>query len=304
MSDLFGKSDSAESVQPAVQQLFVDEAGDPTLFHSSGKPIVDTPGCTRFFMLGKLEVDQPAALSAKLEKLRRELLADPYFSGVESLKPERKRTALLFHAKDDLPEVRYRVYDLLRAEGKALRFYAVVRDKLALLRQETAKRVQNPKYRYNHDSVYDALAHSLFAKFHRLADRYEVCIAKRGAKDRNQALQAALASAEKEFESKFGFSRGGPQAWKLTISNPVQTVCLQAADYFLWALQRFYETRRNSETGVELPREDRYLKLLWPQIAEVHDLDLGSAHGTFFNQKEPLTVEARFPAPAVKKKKS
>jgi hypothetical protein len=304
VSDLFDQPEATEPAKSAVQQLFVDEAGDPTLFHSSGKPIVDTPGCTRFFMLGKLEVDNPPTLAAKLEKLRKELLADPYFSGVESLKPERKRTALLFHAKDDLPEVRYRVYDLLRAEGQALRFYAVVRDKFALLRQETVKREQNPKYRYHHDSVYDALAHSLFAKFHRLADRYEVCIAKRGAKDRNQALQQALATAEREFESKFGFSRGGPQAWKLTISNPVQTVCLQAADYFLWALQRFYETRRNLETRAELPREDRFLKMLWPQIAEVHDLDLGPAHGTFFNQKHPLTVEGRFPEKPVKKKMS
>jgi hypothetical protein len=98
MSDLFDAPEAPDAAKLAVQQLFVDEAGDPTLFHSSGKPIVDTPGCTRFFMLGKLEVDNPPALSAKLEKLRKELLADPYFSGVESLKPERKRTALLFHA--------------------------------------------------------------------------------------------------------------------------------------------------------------------------------------------------------------
>lgn len=303
MDDLISAASGAGNL-PQTQFVFVDEAGDSTLFHSSGKPIVDTPGCTRFFILGKLEVDDPPALAAKLEKLRTELLADAYFSGVESLKPERKKAALLFHAKDDLPEVRYRVYDLLRAEAKALRFYAVVQDKFALLRQETEKRAHNPKYRYNHDSVYDALARSLFAKFHRLADKYEVCIAQRGAKDRNQALQQALAAAEKEFEQKFGFSRGGPQAWNLKISNPVQTVCLQAADYFLWALQRFYETRRNPDTGAELPREDRFLKLLWPQIAEIHDLDFGAAHGTFFNQKQPLTVEARFPEQPQQKKKS
>jgi len=41
---------------------FVDEAGDPTIFHDSGKVIADTPGCSRFFMLGKLEVDDPPAL--------------------------------------------------------------------------------------------------------------------------------------------------------------------------------------------------------------------------------------------------
>src|SRR5712664_1547802 len=103
-----------------TQRLFVDEAGDPTLFHSSGKPIVDTPGCSRFFIIGKLEVDVPTALAKALTDLRQGLLADPYFAGVESFRPERKKTAVLFHAKDDLPEVRYRVLNLLRSAGKTL----------------------------------------------------------------------------------------------------------------------------------------------------------------------------------------
>jgi len=98
----------------------VYEAGDPTLFHASGKPIVGTPGCSRFFIIGKLEVDDPAALAKALTGLRQDLFTDPYFVGVESFRPERKKTALLFHAKDDLPEVRYRVLNLLRSAGKAL----------------------------------------------------------------------------------------------------------------------------------------------------------------------------------------
>jgi len=91
---------------------------------------VDTQGCSRFFILGKLEVENPSALAGKLNDLRRDLLSDPYFAGVESFRPERKKTAHGFHAKDDLPEVRYCVFKLLRNEGTALRFHAVVRDKL------------------------------------------------------------------------------------------------------------------------------------------------------------------------------
>ena len=44
--------------------LFVDEAGDPTLFSGSGRAIVDTPGCSRFFILGGLEVDDQALASS------------------------------------------------------------------------------------------------------------------------------------------------------------------------------------------------------------------------------------------------
>jgi hypothetical protein len=101
----------AESTQ--TQYLYVDEAGDPTLFNARGEVIVGNEGCSRYFMLGKLEVDEPPALAARLNQLRHELLVHPYFAGIESFRPERKKTALLFHAKDDLPEVRFRVFDLL-----------------------------------------------------------------------------------------------------------------------------------------------------------------------------------------------
>jgi len=106
-----------------------------------------------------------------------------------------------------------------------------------------------------------------------------------------------------DFEARFGFSRGGKDVWRITISNPETTVCLQATDYFLWAVQRFYELRRHRQTGEELPREDRYLKLLWPQIGEIHDLDFGPSYGTFFHAHHPLTVEERFGSTGRKKKK-
>ena len=126
-------------------------------------------------------------------------------------------------------------------------------------------------------------------------------MAKRGHKDRNHALAAALKHAERDFESGFGFRRGGN--WTIAIADPRTTVCLQAADYFLWAVQRFYEQRRDGKTGDVRPREDRFLNLLWPQIAEIHDLDHGPTIGTYFGPQRPLTIEARFPEKAPKKRK-
>ncbi|MGD0962123.1 MAG: hypothetical protein ABSB19_20115, partial [Methylomonas sp.] len=227
---------------------------------------------------------------------------DPYFAGVESFRPERKKTAHAFHAKDDLPEVRYRVFNLLRAEGSALRFHAVICDKTKLSDRESAKRQSDETYRYQPNALYDSLVRSLFSKFHRLADSYDLCIARRGHKDRNHALTQAIEHAERDFEEKFGFSRGGTDAWNITVSDPGTEACLQAVDYFLWALQRFYEQRFNPETGAELPREHRYLNLLWPQMAEVHDLDYGPERGTFFNKQQPLTIESRFEGNQKKKK--
>lgn len=294
---------AAEPPPPQTQWLFVDEAGDPTLFNSKGDSLIGTSGCSRFFILGKLEVEEPLALSQALTDLRADMVNDPYFADVPSFDPVREKTALLFHAKDDLPEVRYQVLKLLARAGSTLRFHAVVCDKQALWQRETLKRQQNPRYRYHPDSIYDHLMQSLFAKFHRLADQYEVCIARRGNKDRNRAIRAALQAAEQEFEQKYGLSRGGDDAWNIIISDPKQTVCLQAVDYFLWAVQRFYEVRVHPETGEET-REDRFLKMLWPQIAEIHDLDFGPAYGTFFTNQRPLTFQNRFGEKGAKKKKS
>ena len=262
---------------------YVDEAGDPTIFGSKrgSGVIVGQEGCSKFFIIGKLEVDDPDTLSDRLTKLRHELLADPYFAGVSSFKPERRRTAHGFHANSDLPEVRYQVFRLLRELGADLRFHAVVADKIVIAAEETKRRETNPKARYQPNSLYDDLIRNLYAKFHRIADEYHICIAQRGKSDRSKALKQAIEQAENEFEQHFGFRR---KAAHVTVSDPSTAICLQAVDYFLWAVQRFYERR-----------EPRFLDAMWPQIAEIHDLHHGGAHGTFFTGNNRPTLEMVFP---------
>ena len=133
------------------------------------------------------------------------------------------------------------------------------------------------------------------------ADEHWLFIAKRGAKSRNGAIVRALEQAEKEFVDRFGVTLN--IRWDVTISDPVATVCLQAADYFLWALQRFYEEREKSKTMGRL-REDRYLNMLWPQFATVQDLHFGDSNsGMTFTHNNPLTLETRFEASEKGKKK-
>lgn len=103
-------------------------------------------------------------------------------------------------------------------------------------------------------------------------------------------MRQAIEQAENDFESKFGFRRG---TWHIEVSNPEQTNCLQAVDYYLWAVQRFYEQK-----------EDRFLKLMWPQIGEIHDLHIGKRKsGTFFKGDELPTLETAFPRKWEPKKK-
>jgi hypothetical protein len=80
---------------PVLSRLhfFVDEAGDPILFDAKGCILIGQEGCSSTFMLGKLDVDDPQALSLALEKLRTELLADPYFKWVPSMQSASGKTA-------------------------------------------------------------------------------------------------------------------------------------------------------------------------------------------------------------------
>lgn len=104
---------------PSALHFFVDEAGDPALFDSKGRILVGQEGCSKTFIVGKLDVADPAALQRELNALRAQLLADPYFKRIPSMQPQQRKTAVAFHAKDDVAEVRREVFRvLLNHEGR------------------------------------------------------------------------------------------------------------------------------------------------------------------------------------------
>jgi hypothetical protein len=272
---------------PDTLNYFIDEAGDDTLFAKRGASVLGQDGVSNYFLLGKLEIYNPPSLRGKLEALRQSLIADSYFTGVSSFDPAGGKTALGFHAKDDLPEVRYDVLKLLRSEGDNLRFYAVVKDKHALAAEVTRRRAEDTSYRYRKTSLYDELVRQLFNKFHRIADALDITFSERGSSDRTKAFAKAIDQAGGEFEEKFGVKL---PTREVRCSTPRNDAGLQAVDYFLWSLQRFYEKR-----------EDRFLSVLWPQVGEITDLDFQSPSTgrlpTYWNLKLPLTLEARFDPP-------
>jgi len=263
----------------SVVQYFVDEAGDPTLFNRKGRVIVGDEGCSRYFILGKLEIEEPGVLAAQLATLRQELVADPYFKAVPSMQSAQRKTALAFHAKDDIPEVRREVYRLLL--NAKVRFCAVVRDKTHLATYVQQQNVRDAGYRYREDEQYDLLVKELFAKLHHMADEVRICFAKRGNRTRNAAFREALEQAAEAFARSFGFTH--PATNDVVSSTPPHCPGLQAVDYYLWALQRFYERR-----------EDRFLDLIWPQVGEIHDLDrlADGRRGVFYTKQKPLNLAA------------
>jgi hypothetical protein len=230
-------------------------------------------------MMGCLEVTDPAALAANLETLRRDLLADPTINRIPSMLPDGKKTALAFHAKDDIPEVRRDVFRLLMQHE--VKFFAIIRDKTALATAVRLRNETDTSYRYNENEVYDALVSRLFRDRLHKADHHELVFARRGKKDRTHALYAALDKARENCFRKWGIKHDGPIT--VQAAFPRNHGGLQAVDYFLWALQRFYERSEN-----------RYLSVVWPKVRIVMDIDdqRNKGYGEWYSQSKPLTEGA------------
>ena len=256
-----------------------------------------------------------------MESLRQALLADPYFRDIPSFKPERKKTAQVFHAKDDLPEVRYLVFKLLLAQK--VRFYGAVRDKREAALHESRLRESDPTYRYRPNEMYDALVGRLFGPRWSRADHFDICFSKRGKSDRTAALWRTLRNAAIEFERNRALNNlaagetssdsaagdegtGPPQRFRvvrveISHSSPVGSGGLQAVDYFLWALQRFYEYEGTGKRDSEC----RYVEMIHELTGEIDDLDfvLDGKRGVVWGQHRPLTVAARLSIGAKKKRR-
>ncbi|OQY28423.1 MAG: hypothetical protein B6243_12055 [Anaerolineaceae bacterium 4572_5.2] len=214
---------------PLTHHYFVDEAGDLNLFNKKGQVLLGKEGVSYFFMVGVALLPNLAEAQRQLEELRRKLLADPYFQGVPSFQPEQKKTALAFHAKNDLP---------------------------------------------------DDMVMRLFKNLLHKADRNEIVFARRGTSPRYAALQQAIERAKQNFAAKWGNPGDTPTA--INSAFPHQQVGLQVVDYYLWALQRFYERR-----------EDRYFNLLAKDFRLIMDLDdkRYKPYGSWYSDSNPLTLD-------------
>ncbi len=272
------KSTSPRKTTGEIRRYFVDEGGDSTLFASKGKIIIGMPGCSRFFILGLLDVLDPVGLQYTFNDLRARLMKDPYFKDVPSMQANRQKTARTFHAKDDLPEVRKEVFTLLR-NTDGLRYFAVVTDKWRVLEYVRQQNERNLAYRYRPNELYDYLTRRLFKNLLHKDGGYETVFSKRGKSDRTVALCRALEAARERFAKQWNVVSQAPM--QILAGTPYASAGLQAVDYFTWALQRLYEKG-----------EDRYVTFLWSAFRLVQDIDdkREADYGVYYTQKKPLNA--------------
>ena len=187
---------------PSIKRhYFIDEAGDGVLFGKRGRVIVGSEGNSRFFMIGLLRVEDPARLESEVAELRRRILSDPYFADVPSLRKENRKTALAFHAKDDLPEIRKMVFDLLH-DTMGLRFYALVRDKKSVLAEVRRLEEARPGYRYHPNELYERMIPRLLRDRLHKADEIDIVFSQRGEKAAHPSPATSYRKSAPKFLSK------------------------------------------------------------------------------------------------------
>jgi len=225
--------------------FFVDESGDPVFYNKYGKNIVGTEGCSKILILGFVLTDNPRDIRLRLEKLRQEIISDTYFSGMPSIEQTKK----YFHAKDDCPEVREKVFKLIATLDFKAEFI-VARKKEKIFKNRHAGK---PNVFYD-----DLIVKLFFNKLH-LAQKNIIYFEVRGSRERQQPLEDAMRVAINTFESKWGFKNNSD-----IIVHPMSSIgepCLQIIDYMNWALQRAF-----------VKGDDRYVKFLEDKISMICDV--------------------------------
>lgn len=260
-----------------IHHYYVDEAGDLTFFDRKGRIIVGNEGVSRFFLVGVAHLPDPGSCERALDTLRASLLADPYFKAVPSMQKNAGKTALCFHAKDDLPEVRREVFRLLPALGAKVQVALRRKHDLALAAQRV---YAQSGQKLRPDAIYDDLVARVFRNMLHKADENRITFARRGKSAREEALHAAIAKAKRRFARKWKNDADRPTS--VQAAYPSSSAGLQIIDYYLWALQRLFERREN-----------RFFDLLAKDFRLVMDLDdtRKKGYGEWYSDSNPLAVE-------------
>jgi hypothetical protein len=251
--------------QPGTNYFFVDESGDPTFYDGQGNLIVGRPGCSPIFILGFVETQDPEAVRQSLQSLQNEVITDPYFEGVPSL----AKTAVAFHAKDDLPEIRYRVYK--RLNNLDFRAQFVVARKI--------ERVFRDNFGARATDFYDHLVTLLFENVLHRYESNRVYFAKRGSRDRQAPLSLAIELGIQRFEQKWGHPV--TTAVDVQAQTPKGEPCLSVVDYALWAVYRAF-TRG----------EMRYYRAIEEKVSLLVDLyDVQKYPRNWYNRRNPFHIK-------------
>lgn len=266
--------------EPAVptKWFFVDESGDPCFYDRNGNLIVGLEdGSSPILVIGFVETESPEEIRAALAKVRDEIRADPYVRGIPSLEWSLRS----FHAKDDCSEVRERVYRAIPSMEFKAQFMVA----------RKIERVFRNSFHCDETRLYDHLVTQLFRNVLHRATTNRIYFAKRGNRDRQAPLSAAISRATESFRDRHGVEV--KSASHVQSQTPVGEPVLQLIDYMNWAVyrafvrreMRFFDfVREKVSLLVDLYDKERYPKNWYDrrnifEIEKISPLRLGPGTG-------------------------
>jgi hypothetical protein len=218
-----------------INYFFVDESGDPVFYDRFGNLILGKSGVSKTLILGFIQTDDPSNIRKALNRLRDEIENDEYLKDIPSL----KKTLVAFHAKDDCPEVRERVFKLI----KKLNF------KAEIIVARKIPQIFNKRHKRNENNFYEDLIEKLFQNKLHLSKMNKIYFAVRGNKTRQKPIEEAIQRSIDSFEQRWRIKV--ETILKIQPQTPSGEPCLQVIDYINWAVQRAFEKK-----------EERFLNLL------------------------------------------
>jgi len=253
-----------KKLQDKTSYFFVDESGDPTFYDRYGNLILGKEGVSKTLILGFIKTDNPKPIRQALEKLKNSIAKDKYLQGIPSL----EKTLVAFHAKDDCPEVRERVFrKIVELDFTAEIFVA-----------RKIPAIFNKRHHRKESEFYDDLVCKLFENKLHLAKYNEIFFAVRGTRTRQKPLEEAIKKAIGIFERKW--KTKVKSSVKINPHRPSGEPCLQVIDYINWAVHRAFEKG-----------EMRFYKFVEEKVVYLVDIyDTANYPKNFYNQKNRFEI--------------
>lgn len=245
--------------------FFVDESGDPYFYNRDGQCVVGKEGCSKILIIGLIKTEEPDHLRKAIGSLKEEIQKDEYLKDIPSF----PRSVQSFHATDDIPEIRERVYKAI----KGLNF----KSEFVVARKKESVFISRHKKKPN--IFYDDIVSKLFENQLHKSEENVIYFSVRGNRARQEPVEDAIHTAILAFEEK----------WKTKVNTEIRVYpqrpegepCLQIIDYMNWAVQRAF-----------VRGEMRYFNFIKEKISLIVDIyDFDAYPKNYYNRGNPLDVK-------------
>lgn len=263
-------SDTSETIQ--TSHRFLDEAGDTT-FYGKGKVIaIGQPGVSLAFSLGMTKFNSDLnVLRQSVVELQHSVEADEYLKVIPSVQKKIAKGGFYFHATDDPPEVRERMFKFIKIVDCSLEIVVGRKMPSLFLRKHNGK---------ESEFYADLLSHLVKTKL-KQNQKLVLNIAERGPSTKNANLDLALQKAVDRFGKKWDVSEIRSKV-VFNVQNPRTEPLLNVADYLCWAVQRVFE--RGEMRHYDFVREKVSL------VVDLYDSANYEGSHNYYTRNRPLTA--------------